>query len=216
MIAVLHYAILKSVRDRSLAIFLFGPAIVITASLLGVSLRDGSLHYPLHMTAEWSPAKSAEVAGIMTTVIAVIFASVASFWTFRSEVATKSIGSFVMARRPISVALALVVFAAVTGFGGWVGGMAAVGALTAAFPAKLASLALAIAIVLLAAASLGALMVTISTEPPSIIGVYCAVMLLLPWLTKAEYRSPLLIVALVLSMLCTVVCAFLLERRCAS
>ncbi len=41
MIALLHYAFLKSIRDRSLAVFVLGPPLVIAASLFGATLAEG-------------------------------------------------------------------------------------------------------------------------------------------------------------------------------
>lgn len=216
MIGLLHYALLKSLRDRSLAAFLGAPALVVTASLLGGSLLRGQLRYPLTMSADLRPAQNTDLMAMIVTLIAISFTGMSAFWTFRNEVATKTIGSFMMARRPLSVALALVVFAAATGIAGWVAGMAAAGALTLALPANLASFALAFAIASLAAASLGALLVTISAQPATMAWAFLGSVPMLPGLLNASIRPQLLVIAPLVAMVCTGACAFLLERRCAA
>ena len=59
MIAILRYAILKSLRDRSLPIFAGTPAVMALAILLGTTLADRRLVYPLYIHRGWSLAQNA-------------------------------------------------------------------------------------------------------------------------------------------------------------
>jgi hypothetical protein len=215
MIAVLHYALLKSIRDRSLAIFTLGPALVIAASLLGATLAKGELRYPLFMAQHLSPTQNAGTATIVVTIFAVSFAGFCAFWTFRSEVATKSIGSFVMARRPLSVASALVLYATAIAGGAWIIAVVVIAALTAAVPMAIAPFAAAVALVALASAAIGALLVTISPQPAMVIWAFIGCMPLVPFLITMA-RQRVMLIALLVAILCTATSAFLLERRWVS
>jgi len=215
MIALLHYAFLKSIRDRSLAVFVLGPALVIAASLFGATLAEG-FRYPLYVSRQMSAAQNAEMAGLILTFFAMTFGTVAAFWVFRPEVATKAIGSFLMARRPITVSLAQVTFAAAVAFSAWVVGIAAIAALTSALPPALGWSAVAVAVASIAAASIGALVVTISPQPAMMVWAFLACTALLPLLNHPAVRPKLLYVEAVVSILFIAVSAFLLERRWAS
>ena len=209
MIALLHYAFLKGLRDRSMPVlFLIAPA-QIAAMLIGYSVTHRHLQYPL-MTFEWADR---DVKGLGIIIPSVV-ASISAFWTFRSEVATKAIGSFVMASRPVTVVLALIVFAAATATGGLVAAAITVGVLTAGLPANIALLASVGIIAAVLGASLGALYVTISPQPMMLLGAFIAGIPLVPVVFNAA-TSRILLNASVLSMVCIAVSTFLLRRRCA-
>jgi len=216
MIAVLHYAFLKSTRDRSLAVFLLGPALVIAASLLGATIAQGGPIYPLHMSRQMSATQNAEMAALVLAFFAMMFGTVAGFWIFRTEVATKTIGSFLMARRPIAVSLAQVTFAAAIGFGAWVLGTITVALLTSALPPAIGWFAVGVAVASIAAASIGALVVTISPQPAMMPWAILVCTPLLPLLVNPAVRPKLLYVVPAVAILVIAVSAFLLERRWAS
>lgn len=215
MIAVLHYALLKSLRDRSLGIFVLGPALVIAASLLGATIVEG-FRYPFYVSRQMSAAQNAEMVALILTFFVMMFGTVAAFWTFRPEVVTKTIGSFLMARRPLTVSLAQVTFAAAVAFSAWVVGIAAIAALTSALPPALGWFAVGVAVASIAAASIGALVLTISPQPAMMVWAFLACTALLPLLVHPSVRPKLLYVVPVISILFIAVSAFLLERRWAS
>jgi hypothetical protein len=215
MIAVLHYAFLKSTRDRSLAVFALGPALVIAASLLGATVAQG-LRYPLYLGGQMSAAQNAEMAALILTFFAMTFGSVAAFWVFRPEVATKTIGSFLMARRPLTVSVAQVTFAAAIAFSAWIAGIVTIAVLTSALPPAIGWFAAGVAVASIAAASIGALVVTISPQPAMMIWAFFACQALLPLLVNPAVRPKLLYVVPVVAIVFTATSAFLLERRWAS
>ncbi len=214
MIALLRYLYLKSSRDSSLIAFLLVPMLVPVAALSGVTLKR-HLQYPFFMDALYTPVQNATLASTIAMGTAVLFASIASFWTLRAEIATRSIGSFLFAARPLTVALALILFAATIGLAGWLGGVALTGALTTAVMPHLALITLKVVVALIAASAAGALVVTISPQPGMIIGSYLGCVVLIPLVAKSK-GSVQLLVAVVVAIVCTLLAAFLLERRCAT
>jgi len=214
MIALLRYLYLKSARDSSLIAFLLVPMLVPVAALSGVTLKS-HLQYPFYMDALYTPVQNATLAATIAMAISVLFASIAAFWTLRAEIATRSVGSFLFAARPLTVALALILFAATIGLAGWLGGVALTGALTTAVMPHLALITLKVVVALIAASAAGALVVTISPQPGMIIGSYLGCVVLIPLVAKSK-GSVQLLVAVVVAIVCTLLAAFLLERRCAT
>jgi hypothetical protein len=216
MIALLRYAYLKSVRDGSLIAFLLPATLVSLSGLTGVTLdAEHRLHYPFFMNVHFSPVQNATLAAQVALAVSVLFSVIPAFWTFRPEIASRSIGSFFLATRPLTVASALILFAAAVGVAGWFGAMAVIGALTTALPAQLALMALKVAAGCLAASAVGALIVSISPQPGMIIGSYVGCVVLVPWVEKSK-SSLQLIAAVVASIVCAALSAYLMERRCAS
>jgi len=210
MIALLRYAFLKGMRDRSLPIFFLLEPAQVAAMLIGYSVMNRHLHYPLIM-----PGDVGDVVGF-SVLFPSFVATLSAFWTFRSEVATRAIGSFVVASRPSTVVVALVVFAAATAIGGLIGAITTAAVLTAALPANLASLAPLGVISSLVGASLGALYVTISPQPAMLVWAFIAVIPLAPWIFHPPSTPRLLMIAALVSIVCIGVSAFLLRRRCAT
>ncbi len=211
MIALLHYAFLKGMRDRSLPIFVLMMPVQVAAMIIGYSVINRHLQYPL-VGFDWDEGDVAVIAILLPSVVATLSA----FWTFRSEVATRAIGSFVIASRPITVVLALIVFAAATATGGSIATTATIAVLTAGLPANLASLAALGILHSFVGASLGALYVTISPQPAMLVWAFIAGFPLAPWILDPASQSRLSMIAAVLSVVCIGVSAFLLRRRCAT
>jgi hypothetical protein len=215
MIALLRYAFLKSRRDGSLLGFVFVVTLVPFAAMAGVTLAKGHWHYPFYLNAQYTPVQNANLAAEIVLVVAVFFSAIPAFWTFRPEIETRSIGALLLAARPVTVALALILFAASIGLMGWLGAVAVIGALTSAFPSHLALMTLKLATGVLAASSIGALVVTISPQPFMVVCSYVACLFLVP--SVASSKGWVQVVgALVAAILCTALTAFLLERRCAT
>lgn len=210
MIALLHYLYLKGVRDRSLIIFLLIGPVWATIMLIAVAIALHHVHYPL------GPELPIKEEIFFSGVLGSWVASISAFWSLRSELATKAVSSFLLARRPISIAVALVIFATATGVASIVGAVICAGVLWAAVPPGLFSIAFALVIVSLASASLGALYVTISPQPMMFVWAQIAGIPLAPWLVNPSNWPRLMMIAPVVTIVCTVVSAFLLERRCAT
>lgn len=211
MIALLHYAFLKSLRDRSLPIFVLWVPIQVAAMLIGSSVINHHLQYPL-VVSDWNDGDVAAFSILLPSFIA----SISAFWTFRSEVATRAIGSFVIASRPITVVVALVVFATATAIAGLIAAIGTVAVLTMALPPNVAFFASIGVIASLAGGSLGALYVTISPQPAMFVWAACAGIPLAPWIFAPATKSQLPMIASVLSIVCIGVSTFLLRRRCAT
>lgn len=219
MKALLHYAVLKGMRDRLLPILLLVSPIFAAGTLIGESAARKQLHYPLTVGLD---SLGFNPAGLY----ALTFSSIVAFWAFRSEVATKAINSFVMASRPIGIVTALVVYGVGIGVATWMGAIAAATALTTKLPSNLASFALEAFIASLFGASIGALAVTISAQPTMLVWAVCATVGL-PLILLFDYqrgdlvfelasRTRYLTSQVVVSILCLGIGTFLLERRCAT
>jgi len=215
VIALLHYAYLKSLRDSSLIAFIIVPMFAPVAALSGVTLARGHLHYPFYLNVQFSAVQNATLASQITLAICVFFAVIPAFWTFRPEIATRSIGAFFFGARPRTVTLALILFAFVIGLAGWIGAMAMIGALTSALPPHVAFMTLKVALGLLAASALGTLLVTISPQPGMIVGAYLGCVFLVAWIETSK-SSLHLIAAVPVAIVCAALAAFFMERRCAS
>jgi hypothetical protein len=214
VIAILRYAFLKSRRDGSLAAFLIMPIFMPMAALCGATMAKG-LRYPLFMNVEYTPVQNATLVADVATVVFIVFSALPAFWTLRSEIASRAIGSFLFGVRPLTAVLALILFAAAVGVTGWLGAVLMIGALTSAFPPDLPMRALQVVLSCLAGSASGALVVTISSQPAMIVCSYLGCLLFIPWMSKAPMAS-FAITALVLSAVWISIAAFLLERRCAT
>ncbi len=216
MIAILHYALLKGMRDKSTVIFLLTPITMATASLLGVVAASGHPTFPLYYSLEWTPAQNAYQVAFISTMCAVCFASLSGFWMFRSEVATKAMGSFVLAKRPILIIMAMILYSSAIAVISWVMAMGAARVLTGAQPPNAGRLAAAVVVISVASAAMGAMFVMISAQPQMLIGAYCGSCLFLPFLVMESNRPKVMMLAVVTAALSASIATFLLERRCTT
>jgi hypothetical protein len=210
VIALLHYAVLKSVRDKSLPVLLAAPSLIIAAMVLGTSFAKG-VHYPFQIERQWTAAQNARLAGMIAMLAAVLFTSTAAFWTLRAEVATKAIGSFVLAARAVVVAASATAYAAVAGLASWLLSVVTVAALTGAWPFD-GAMAIEIVLAIGTAAAIGVLAASVSPQPQVLIWAYCGTLLILSPLhdSHAMFAAPAVMIV------CIGAAAFLLERRCAA
>ena len=215
MIAILRYAYLKSLRDRSLFAFVIFPILFPVAALIGVTLGQGHLRYPFYMNVHYSPVQNATLCAQIALMICVFFTLIPAFWTLRPEIATRSVASFFFAARPITVALSVILFAFALGVAGWIGAVAMIGTLTAALPPHLAFMTLKLAAGTLATSAIGVLLVTVSSSPAVVVGGYMACALLIQWIVSA--KSFLDVLAFIgVAIVSAALAGFLLERRCAT
>lgn len=216
MIAILRYAFLKNMRDGSLAAFVLGPFIMLTAPLLGVAaFTKGLLVFPLSFEPQWSPARSAAGIAPVTVFVATLFAALAGFWGFRGEIISRSMGSFMLAVRPVKIQIASTLFGAAAGFAGYILTSVSLFSLMAALPPHPVHLVTDAAILCLFGAASGSLVVILSSEPWAIVPLFLFGMVVVFWLSKMRGGMPEP-VGLVLSIICVAVSAFFLERRCAT
>ncbi len=211
MNGLLHYAYLKGMRDRSLPIFVLCIPVQLMAMLIGYSVFHRHLQYPL-MRLDWADADVTMISMLMPSVIATLSA----FWTFRSEVATRAVGSFVIASRSITVVAALIAFAAATAIAGLIGALAMTALLTASFPSNFAALVSGGSIAALTGASLGTLYVAISPQPMMLVWAFIAGIPLVPWIFRDPGSVRSMMAAIALAVVCTGISTFLLRRRCAT
>ena len=211
MNALLHYAWLKGMRDRSLPVFFAIAPIQIAGMIIGIAVSKRQVHYPLGALN----FDEGDIAAI-TILVPSFVATLSAFWTFRSEVATRAINSFVMASRPLTVIAALVLFGFATAMAG-VGGLIATALiLTATVPADVASMVFTAAVASAAGASLGALYVTISPQTGMLLWASVAGIPLVPFIFDPANRPALLAVGTVISVVAITIATVLLRRRCAS
>jgi hypothetical protein len=215
--AVLHYALLKSLREGSIWIYVGIPAFIGLAVLVGGTLASHGIagfHYPLSIERGWSAARNArevaEIASLMCTMLGTLI----GFTILRDELASRSIDSIALAVRPVTITASIVAFGTAVAACAWVIGLVVLLLLTTGVPPHLELLAAKVVAGALATASIGALAATISPEPPMIIGAFLTLIAFVPGFEKAAF-GPVLLVPVVVSVIATAIAAFLLERRCA-
>lgn len=183
MRALLKYALLKGRREHFLTALLFTPSLVVLAPVLAfgvVAMVRGHEVYPFTIPAGigtssgMSPAASAKIFSEVVLFLSVILAGSGSFWVFRSEVATKGTGLFLLARQPLAVVMATTAFGAAGGVASFLFGTAVIrlfmATVPADFPVRLAA-AIAGSVV---AAAVGTLCVAVSPDLPMMLPVYLA------------------------------------------
>jgi hypothetical protein len=211
VIALLHYAWLKGMRDRSLPVFVAMAPVQIAGMLIAMNIFEKQFRYPLP-APRWDRGDMA----VIWLLLPAFIATLSAFWTFRSEVATKAIGAFFMGSRPVTIVFALIVFAALTAIAGIVAMLGVVLVLTAGLPPGWESFVLTGIFFAVGGAALGALYVTISPQPAMLVWAFLAGIPFLPLIFDPNLRSQVLLFGPVLWILSIGVSTFLLRRRCAT
>ena len=204
MTGLLRYALLKSARDGSLATMLAAPTVMIVAPTFVMSLltRDNRLVIPTNA-----------VQGL-AVIMAALIASLAGFQLFRTEIADHSIGSLILATRPVTVPLTATVFGAAVGAAAALLTVLALGVLTGSWPASPLEFASRIVIVTIGAASVAILCVALTRSAAAIAWMYATIVFVVLSGLLRMRLAPLVslgVVAVSIS-LATIV----LERKCAS
>ena len=221
MTALLRYAILKSLRDGTLAALLIAPAVMVLAPLLGVSAFHairGQGTYPLELDPNMPPAATATGIATVGAIISTLASGLAAFWLFRREVATRTLGSLMLAARSRTIALSAVTYAAAGGIGAFLLCVSAIFLFTMHLPSKGITLLLIAAGSCLVAGATGVLLLTFSPDR-SMVAPVGAGSLLVAFLTfqlrSASAGAAFVAVAATCAVLFSVA-AILLERRCAT
>lgn len=214
MIALLRYLVLKTVRDGSLVIFLATPAVMLSSALIGATLIQG-VRYPLYFDTQMSALENARLGASISIVSAIFFATLAAFWTLRPETASRSIGSFVFAARPLTIVFTLTLFATVVGMLSWLPALVVVRAFVSVLPLHLMSLFVKLVVGCMVLSSTGACVLMISTEPATIVGPYILCVLMMALLNDTSTVVQLAAAA-ILVVISIPLATILLERRCAA
>jgi hypothetical protein len=214
MIALLHYAVLKTRRDRSLFLFLFAPLFAL-AALLGPSLAELRFSYPLSLSRNLTPLQNARTLASLIGAVSIMFGLISAFWTYRAEIATRAIASFVVGSRALMVTASLILFATLMSAAAWLSGIAMAIVLTATVPPHLPLLFAGCVAVSLALNSVSALMVTIAPQPASLIWAYLSMLLFVRWIEKLPDVREFALAAVIFAI-CTTLSVFFLRRRCAT
>jgi hypothetical protein len=214
MIALLHYALLKSAREKFLAALLAGPAVMIVAPFLGALVgallgAPGTALRPSDFgRTEWAGMMAA--AGVM---ISSLSAGAGGFWIFRREMANRSLGLFVLAARPRAIALAATIYGAAAGMAAFLIIVACTAVLTRHLPPD-GMVFLAAFVCTLAASALGAVLITVSPEKGMLVPLYAGSIAMSVLVTRSKGNTYLLAV-LAAGLLLAATAAMLMRRRCA-
>lgn len=211
MNALLHYAWLKGLRDRSLLAFGLLPAAQVAATLIVMPLVERTgLHYPL-TSLPWREVKQFPV--LMSVLVAIFTA----FWTFRSEIQTKAVSSFVVGSSAITFTLALLILAIVTAIIAMSGGMLTAVLLMASVPDDLARVWTTGALFSIVGASIGLLCVTVSPQPMMLAGTWILVLPFLGMIMKAATPTfPLAALCFGAAIATLFISTLLVRRRCST
>lgn len=215
MRAIFRYLYLKSRRDHSLVAFVFTPVFVPLAAVLGVTISKGHLRYPFFLNDQYTPSQNAALAMLIASIMAVLFANIATFWTLRAEIATSSINAFVFGVRPSTIIIALILFGSVMGVVSAAGATGMVWVLTTSLPPKLGLLALKLPLGFIAGSAIGAFVVTLSPQPAMMVCSYIGCLILVPFVEKEPVPVQFVVLSSV-AIVCTALAVFLLRRRCAT
>jgi hypothetical protein len=221
VIALLRYAILKSLRDGTLAALLLAPAVMVLAPLLGVSAFHairGQGTYPLELDPNMPPAATAMGISLAGAIISTLGSGLAAFWLFRREVATHTLGSLMLAARSRTIVLSAVAYAATGGIGAFLFCVLMVLLFTLHLPSEGLTILLLAACSSLLASATGVLLLTFSSDR-SMLAPLGATSIFVAFLTFQLRSVPAGIAVAAVAFAGIVlfsVAAVLLERRCAT
>lgn len=212
MKALLRYAIVKSSRDHLLFGLLLTPLIITCIPPLAVRLLAAVRGIP--MPGSDSGAGTAAFLGGCAVVISTIVAAVGAFSIFRSEVASRTVGLFFLARHPRAVSMASTVYGFLAGVCSYLLTRAAIFLITESQPPHARPELLIAVIAALAGGALGSALVAISAEMIVLVPAYAgAIIVAVNLLESPEllWIGSVLAIAVALMTFAPI----LLRRRCA-
>ncbi len=224
MMAILRYAFLKSWRDRSLLALMIWPVLGAMAPWMAFTIAAANGE------PRPSPMQVAEILQINIGASAMVLGSIFAFWTFRGEIANRSIGAFLFPTRPLTIIASLILFATAGGVASTALATTVGAALFKVLPSSyVASFALRMLAFSFTAAAIGAMAVTISSQPTMLIGAIwgtCAVFLIPAIIKDSVGKSqrlgqqgisvPEYFAMFAVAILCAMIATVLLRRRCAT
>jgi hypothetical protein len=206
VIGLLRYAILRGLRDGTLITLLAAPTVMVSMPAVAVWLSGGSV-----------PMPPADVMTAMLLFHAALMGSLASFMAFRNEIATRSIGTFVLAAPSWLIPAASTIY-------GWIVGTIA-SSLSAAgmfvtgwgVPPDAGSAMVNVAIMALAAASVGSMGVMISSSFSTVAWFFTGLVVIIGLVHGDNAASGIETLAIVLvALISGGIAAVIVERRCAT
>lgn len=217
MTALLRYAFLKTAREQLLAGLLLAPTVIFLAPLTGIAIYMAAIgrpFFPFVLHPEFPPPETARIFGEVLLALGALVAAIVAFRVFRSEVAVRGLGCFILASPPPALAAATTLFGTLVGTVAYLIATALLAAVTLTPPQDFAKrLAIAIACAALSAA-LGALLVGFSIEYSILVVGYLGAVGISVLLLE---RSTVLALAATLAgaVVLTIVSDFVWRRRCA-
>lgn len=217
MITLIRYALLKAYREKTLAMIVLAPAVMIGSPLLGIGVIEmlrGHGGFPFSIEHGHNSRETLALT-YLAGGLAVFAAAAAGFSLYRTEVARRMIGSLVLAVRTSTLALSAVFAGAFVGVLAFGVEVAVVLALTLSKAPELGTIALATVIACVLGAAGGILLCSISSEYGMLVPLY---LVLIPATITVFTSTALIATALVIaaSAACLARASFFLERRCAS
>jgi hypothetical protein len=204
-------------REHLLPGLLLAPFVMTCAPLTGVAalaILQGQSPYPFSLPAA-TPESTASMFGAVTVIASALVAAIGAFWVFRSEIATRAVNFFFLARHPRVVSVVSSIYGGFIGMGAYAIARTAIILLTGS-PQPRAAKELAIAALSVAIGStLGSLLVAISSEAAILVVVYAVVVGSSAALLQSADRIRVAI-ALVLAAGMLQAATGVLRRRCAS
>jgi hypothetical protein len=216
VIALLRYALLKGFREKYLVPILCGQSVMIGASLLGtrtIAILKGHGGRAIALYPGSAAQQATEIAYV-AAALAALTAGVAAFTLFREEIENHSIGFFVLATRPMTIAATATLCGALIGAGSFAAAIAVTALLTFNISVQVGTIGALTIVLCLFGAALAVFLGAFSADfgmliPFGIVTVVASVFLLN---TRTATMSA---AALVLSLILMAASAPLLERRCA-
>lgn len=216
MSALLRYAIVKSYRDHFLAQLVLAPLVIAVSPMLGVAVIGairGDSFFPLHVPSA-TPEFTNSIFSILTGFTSAFVGGVGAFWIFRSEIASRAVNFFFLARHPRAVSGASTLYGFVAGLLAFFVARSSIAVLTAS-PQPGSKELLTVTASILIGSALGSLLVAISAEPAILVPVYAGVLISSIALLKSA--DVLRIgAAVVFALVLTQAAPIVLRRRCAS
>ena len=218
MKALLRYALMKGMRESFVYPLLFGPAVFFSTPLITRGLYEvirGRGTWPLSIAINLTPAGSVEILTPVALIFSAIIAGAGAFWIFRSEMTGRTIGFFVLARRPAIVAATATLFGAVAGVCAFAFAVGMLALLTGSVATRVVDYSAAMVIVAIASSALGTLAVAVSQDTSMLFPVFG--MATVAGVSLADRPSvPLYVSVIAVAVIASVAAPFLWRRRCAA
>jgi hypothetical protein len=212
--------LLKGTREHFLTALLFAPSMLVFAPMLVlgvIAMVRGQQVYPLTIGAGMTPEASSKVFSDIVLMLSGIIAGAGSFWVFRSEMASRGTGLFILARRPLSVVMATTTFGTASGVAAFVFGVTVIRVFTATVPADTPLRFGAAVATSIIGGTAGTLLVALSAELPMMLPIYptggIAAMALMESTDQLHILFP---AYLALALVFTATSVFLWRRRCTA
>jgi hypothetical protein len=209
MKALLRYAFLKSWRDRSLIAFTLFTGTSLLSGRLAVALAE------VIRGVEIGFAPNEALVG-MSVAGSTAMASLSGFWVLRLEIRDRSVGSMLLATRPLLIAVSVMIYSALIGLVSFLITVPALGLRVPPEVETFGNLLLIAVCSFVVAAALGFTMAVISPEPPMAIPTWIGSALIVVSSFHLAGATLVFGAALAAGAILISTTTLLLERRCAA